>query len=267
MSPTSSAHPIQTLREHATALEAAITLALADPKKDPVHRLRTSTRRIEAQLELLSLIPDLPEHKQAAHKVRKLLKKLRQVAGNVRDLDVQRSLIKDQANNDPSRHLRRDARHLRRTLKDDRSTEAGKLLKLLALDQKKLAPALEKLLGDLEPAVGLTLPSSHLTQLTRQWYRQNTSQIDPGADPDNLHAVRKSAKLARYIAEASDATLAQRFESLQAAGGTWHDLLTLTDIAKVHLGGKSPLTQRFEQQHAEALDRYREALRQQAPEP
>ncbi len=89
-----SAYPIRTLREHVTALEGAIMLVLVDSKKDSVHRLRTSTRRIEAQLELLSLLPDLPDYRRAAKKVRRPLKELRRAAGLVRDLDVQRGLVR-----------------------------------------------------------------------------------------------------------------------------------------------------------------------------
>ena len=253
------ARPIQTLREHVTALEAAITLSLAHPDKEPVHRLRTSTRRIEAQLELLSLLPGLPDHSKSEKKVRKLLKRLRRAAGSVRDLDVQRSLIQDHSRSADSKELRRDARHLRQRLKEERASEAKHLGKLLAQEQQKLAPALEKLLRDLEPAAGLALPAQHLADLTQRWYEHNTPQLPPSR-LEQLHTIRKSAKLARYITEAGAEETAQRFESLQEAGGTWHDLLTLRDIAKEHLGRKSALTQLFEQQHAQALDGYRKKL-------
>src|ERR1017187_7315792 len=92
-----SAHPIQVLRDATTSLDAAILLCLADPEKSAVHRLRTTTRRIEAQLALLSMLPGLPPHEDEQRKVLRLIKKLRRSAGKVRDIDVQRDLIRDQA--------------------------------------------------------------------------------------------------------------------------------------------------------------------------
>ena len=88
-----AAHPVRTLRELVTSLGAAITLVLADPKPRSIHDLRTGTRRIEAQLELLALLPDLPRHAKPAKKAGKLLRKVRRAAGSVRDLDVQRNIV------------------------------------------------------------------------------------------------------------------------------------------------------------------------------
>ena len=260
-SPNNSTHPVHTLREHITALEAAITLALADPKKDPVHRLRTSTRRIESQIELLSLLPDLPEHAKPAKKAGKHLKKLRRTAGTVRDLDVQRDLLKDLS---ASGKLRKEARDLRRTLKHHRSSEAAKLTLLLKQDQQKLAPMLEDLLKALKPAETLALSTAQLSRLTLDWYQHNTPVAQTSPGPDSLHAIRKSAKLARYIAESGAPTLAQAFESIQQAGGTWHDFLTLTDIATEHLGPKAALTQAFTHRRETALHEYLASL-QNAP--
>ena len=42
-----------------------VQLCLTKPGKIAVHRLRTSTRRVQAQLELLSMLPALPPHDAA----------------------------------------------------------------------------------------------------------------------------------------------------------------------------------------------------------
>lgn len=270
MATKTPARPLKTLREHVTALEAAITLALADPESEPVHRLRTSTRRIEAQLELLSLLPDLPDHAEPARKVRKLLRKLRRAAGIVRDLDVQRKLIKEQqieakmhTQSPASRELRKQAGSLRRKLKRRRSTESEHLLRTLRAEQNKLVPALEHLLKTLSPAEHLRLSPTRLSQLTLGWYQRTTPAIQPHDDPDTLHAIRKSAKLARYIAEPAAGKLSSTFEALQQAGGAWHDLLTLAHISEKHLGLHSPLTQTFIRDRDTALEVYRQALLEQ----
>lgn len=312
------ARPVQTLREAITNLEAAITLTIADPKPRPVHRLRTSTRRIEASLTLLELLPGLPEHGKAARKAAKLLKKLRRAAGVVRDLDVQHDLVSQLENQPqtsqatspesaqetqpatsqktPVRHLQRDARSLRKTLKHLRNRRAEDLRDTLAKLQSSLAPALEHLLEVLAPADSLTVTAARLTALTRDWYQHHTPA--PGdalntGDPDLLHAIRKSAKVARYIAESvpadqdlrnspdaaaapartrsrsakspvgssSKATgLAAAFEVLQQTGGSWHDLHDLAAIARDHLGKRSPVTRHFEVACQTALELYERRL-------
>lgn len=94
--------PVQVLREHATTLEAALSVCLADPAHKPVHRLRTETRRVEAQLLLLAQLPEVPEHRDESAALRKQLKKLRRAAGEVRDLDVQRKLLDDYVDPEPA---------------------------------------------------------------------------------------------------------------------------------------------------------------------
>lgn len=85
--------PVQVLREHTTALEAAISVCMADPDHKPVHKLRTETRRVEAELVLLAQLAEVPEHRGETNGLLKQLKKLRRAAGKVRDLDVQRKLL------------------------------------------------------------------------------------------------------------------------------------------------------------------------------
>ncbi len=329
------AYPIATLREHVTALEAAITLALADPKPKAVHRLRTSTRRIEALLILLDLLPGLPDHAKPVRKAAKLLKKLRRAAGAVRDLDVQQDLVptllpradrhdtgtaasdaspasdanstsEEHTDTDHSRHhqdrLHRHAKRLTDTLDRRREQEAAALLTTLVKLQSQLAPALEHLLDTLAPAADLSISPEELTALTRDWYRHHlpaSARILTTGNPRLLHEVRKTAKLARYIAEiaaqstpstqsapalrtpllthranhrpvaaktpqqpgTSPAQIASEFEAVQQSGGAWHDLLTLADIARVHLGKRSPLTRHLEAARDGALEQYRHDFR------
>jgi len=262
---SNAAYPVRTLREMVTALEAAITLTVAEAKPKSVHKLRTTTRRIEAQLELLALVPNLPDHGQPAKKAKKLLKGLRRQAGRVRDLDVQRKLTKGQ----PPR-LEKEARHLRKKFKRQRKDEAADLLDALDKYQPKLTRALEALLDALGPAEDLTVPAPQLIQITLRWYRHNIPVTAP-QDADQLHAVRKSAKLARYMAESASpaqksaksnaAQLACIFESLQQSGGDWHDWLTLSQIAGREFGSSSQLTRSFTGQCEKSLAAYQRRLK------
>lgn len=86
-------YPVPVLRERITALEASVTVCLADPDHKPVHKLRTETRRVEAVLLLLDLVSSLPEHRRESASMFRALKKLRRAAGTVRDLDVHRKML------------------------------------------------------------------------------------------------------------------------------------------------------------------------------
>jgi CHAD domain-containing protein len=255
--PAQSAHPIQTLRETTEALEAAILVCLDNPDKPSVHRLRTTTRRIEAQFELLAMLPHLPPHKKESRKALRLLKKLRRAAGRVRDLDVQRGLIDTEvtARNGharPDTELRKEANSLTSTLKRKRDEEAAELQQLLKKHRFKYPHVFEKLLDALAPAEPLTLTESRLTTLIREWYAQHTpcSTSAPN-DTAQLHDIRKRAKLARYLAESAPKSaisarhLAAHFEDVQQAGGKWHDWLLLHELSAAELGHAAKLPQRF----------------------
>ena len=260
---SAKAYPVQVLREHCTQLEAAIELTLVKPRRKPVHQLRTYTRRIEAQLELLALLQEEDSHlvevSKRAGKVRKLLAAVRKAAGKVRDLDVQRDLIRDALDADATRRMRADANHLRQTLKARRVEEAAQLLQELDGHARKLGPKLEKLLKRLEPAAGISLPASRLEKLVRGWYANQTA--DAGDSHDDLHGMRKAAKLARYMAESGDVTAtAQEFENVQQMGGAWHDSLTLRAVAHDQLGKRSKLVAIFAHQEQATLEHFRETL-------
>ena len=257
-----SIRPIETLREQITKLEATITVCLADPGTKAVHKLRTTTRRVEAMLVLLDLLPDLPPHRNPEKKARRSLRKLRQAAGNARDLDVQISLIKEKS----SAPTKNASDHLSSILAEQRAQAEADLAHVLNKHQARLTRALEALLEALEPAKARVLTATQLAALAQGWFTNALPRrIDPD-DADQLHTIRKHAKLTRYIAETAPKTartprkLAAAFESLQEAGGEWHDWLILSDIADNEFGD-APLTRAFRRQCKTALTRYRTHLR------
>ncbi|WP_348267959.1 CHAD domain-containing protein [Edaphobacter paludis] len=250
-----AAHPVRTLRDLVATLEAAITLVRTNAKSKPVHDLRTTTRRIEAQLELLALLPDLPEHRKPAKKARKLLRKLRRAAGRVRDLDVQRGLIRSKSD---------EAHKLRSLFKQQRGQAVERLLDIVHKHQSKLDRHLKALLEMLTSAQSLAIPAEHLIQLTLDWYAHQTS-APIHRNHRQLHDIRKAAKLARYIIEsagsASTRHLALTFESLQKSGGDWHDWHTLSRIARRELSSSSSLTQSFTHRREKSLAEYQSQLK------
>jgi CHAD domain-containing protein len=255
-----NAHPIDTLRQYVTELEAAILLCLDKPDKKPVHRLRTMTRRIEAQIALLDILHVPKTHSREAREARRLLKKIRRAAAEVRDLDVQQDHIADHtpANSGV------EARRLREHLASERTRAADKLVQALKKHHAPLAETLESLVNAFNKAGHLTLTAGQLSALTLNWFEQNAPA--PSDDPDSLHTIRKKAKIARYLAEnapkeaRSTRRIAEQFESLQEIGGEWHDWLMLSGLAREHAGESSPLTRAFAQRCARTLASYRHRL-------
>jgi CHAD domain-containing protein len=273
---TQSAHPLQTLRETTQALEAAILVCLNKPDKAAVHRIRTTTRRIEAQLELFAMLPHLPPHRKEAREALRLLKKLRRAAGQVRDLDVQRDLVGNEAtsrngHSRPTAELRKEASALTRTLKRKRDQEAAHLQQLLKKHRAEFPLVFEKLLDALAPAASLTLTETRLIALIRQWYAGHTPRsASIPRDHTQLHDIRKRAKLARYLAESAPKSaaaarrLAAHFEALQQAGGKWHDWLLLADLSSTELGNSAELPQRFSAHADTSLCEFKRRLSQPA---
>ena len=272
-----SALPIRNLGEVAASLEAANRLCVAKPLKRAVHDLRTATRRVEAQLELLSMLPlpDLPPHEQQRQLVLSLLKKLRRAAGQVRDLDVQRDLIRREADADksapsPDPAIRVEARRLRRALNRDRDHAASHLQQLLRKQHARLPLAFGELLATLAPAESMALSEPRLIELILARYGSNHQTETPAPpvpdDTAQLHELRKRAKLARYLAESApkSAVAAQRlagqFAILQQAGGEWHDWLVLAQVAAGELGPSAKLSQRFAAHADHALLAFRRCL-------
>lgn len=265
-----AALPVQGLREQVTALEAAMALVLGDPLKKPVHKVRTATRRVEAQLELLGMLKGedwaVRTALRQSGKVRKLLGEVRQAAGKVRDLDVQSEMVKKAVVGGKVRELHEEADELVKYLEGRRDKAAAALVEELKGHALKLGPKLEKLMELLKPAEGLLVADARLAELTRGWYEAG---LEDEASDELLHAIRKRAKLARYIAEGGGevaARLAATFEELQASGGGWHDALTLRMLAKKRLGKKSALVGMFREREGQALAIYRLRLGRGAAE-
>ncbi len=257
-----TAHPLELLREHATALEAAMTVVLANPRKPAVHKVRALVRRLESQVELLTQLAAMPSGSPEAEELQKRLRRLRRAAGRVRDLDVQRKTLKTHTS-----LPRRSALALREELKTTRDEKAKKLQRVLIKQLPKIAGAIEQLVQSVGTANGLVLPDLRLLPLIERWSQSHEEPMPPEQlDDDQLHTVRKAAKTARYMVEnASGSAKAkhalEHYEEQQNAGGVWHDWLDLAATSKDHFGKKHPLTRAAEEQSRLARARYVKLLK------
>jgi len=259
-------YPVESLRAQATALEKAIALVLARPKQDAVHGLRKCTRKIEAQLAVMTaLAPQEPGFKAISERAKRLsrqLARVRRAAGKVRDLDVQRKLANDTLDAGATRGVRKEVKELRRELKAEREQEAQRLAKLLEDHALKLEPRLERLLEELEPMAEVGLSAIDLEVLTRAYFDRRRAKADretPGVK--QMHGIRKAAKLARYMAEDGlAARVVHEFAEVQESGGRWHDALVLRNLARQRLGRRSGLAKLLEDRETGARSEFRETF-------
>ena len=238
-----SVHPVEMLREYATALEAAMTVALAKPRKPAVHALRALVRRLESQIELLTQLDALSADEKKTEELHRQLAKLRRAAGQVRDLDVQREMLKTHDS-----LPRRAASKLRGELKELRQVKAEKLQGVLKKQLPRVAGLIEQLVQSVGTANGLVLPDLRLVPLVERWTRSQ-GEMPPieQLDDEQLHSMRKSAKSARYMVENAAGSskgrrAAAHYYELQQAGGYWHDWVDLQQTAREHFGKKHRLT-------------------------
>ena len=238
--------PVTTFLRHSLLLKAAMVECLHEPKPKPVHQLRSSTRRIEATLELLINTADLPSVPKKAKALRQSLGKIRRASGKVRDIDAHRDLL-------ATYKTIADAAHMEKAFNAARKTKAQKLQRRILEDQQDVLHALEKLEKTLAPVVDLNLSGGDLAHAARSWLTTALRGLHLDlADNDDLHSIRKACKTARYIAEIGSQSskaaskLAARLEDIQQTTGAWHDSLLLLDEAHTILRNDSPLIEKIQ---------------------
>jgi CHAD domain-containing protein len=248
--------PVTVFLRQALMLKAAIAACLKKPSPKRVHRLRSTTRRIEATLKLLGLSTGISHLKKQSKPLERSLRKLRRAAGEVRDADVQYDLLDAYDRTPDSKRLREDLSALRK--KAER-----KLLQRLEQEQKKVELRLASLEPSLSPAVDLNLSGAKLITVTQAWFAENIRGLDPQHDQD-LHTLRKASKTARYLAETGvDASkvvafLAERYEAAQKSLGEWHDHFLLLHEAHTRLPPNSETIEQI-QEDMERLHRRADA--------
>jgi CHAD domain-containing protein len=258
-----TATPVAKLREQAKRLEAALSVGVATPTVKAVHELRSSTRRVEAQLELLSMMQGLPSYRAEAGKVLRRLTTLRKRAGRVRDCDVHLKLLDDKAGEmralpETTAAFAKSKDKLQKQLNKQRARKEDKLIATIERQLPKLARDTENLLKTLKDAENREASVSEMLRLIGDKFDRGLQSQQSGEE--HLHDLRKSAKRARYQCEClpgpQAAALARRLEQLQDAGGSWHDLLDLTKSCHVALGADHPMSRLLEHVRDEHLDIY-----------
>jgi CHAD domain-containing protein len=239
--------PLEHLRQLTATLRGNLEKCATNPDVDPVHDLRTGTRRVQAMVEAMQRDRADGSLDEAASRWLKTLRKMRRAAAPARDLDVHRKLLaklvereKPQEGQEDGSPVRQQAEHLDAWLRHGREHHAAALKKKAA---KQLATFDEE-------AAAFASAFTHAGRTRRRTRRAVLVALESFArlvhemqqlDAENLHDFRKGTKKARYIAEsAADDPQAQAvgkaLKKLQDDIGDWHDWYVLAEEARTALG-------------------------------
>lgn len=264
---------LEHLRKLTATLRGNLEKCATDPDINPVHDVRTGTRRLQAIIEAILRERGDESLQKPAGEWLDALKKMRRAAAPVRDLDVHRKLlhklvkfgsknegaeliapvsegavvvgpspdvIEAPATELPTNPVADQAGNLDAWLRHARQHNAAQLKKRAAKQIAKFdsqAAAMEVAIQ--QGRRTRRRPRSAATVALESFARlvDEMQQLDA----NNLHDFRKGAKKARYIAEtaAEDAhalSIGNALKKLQDDIGDWHDWLVLTDEARDALG-------------------------------
>jgi CHAD domain-containing protein len=260
------------LRQFTATLRGNLEKCASDPDEDPVHDLRTGTRRIQAMIEALLRERSDEAIQQAADRWLKLLKKLRRAAAPVRDLDVHRKLLRKLAkfgsNYTGAGQLAKNSGEIVSGPSPDVVEAPATELPVTVVEKQEdhldawLHHARQHHAADLKKKAAKWLiqfdeeaaafeAAIHSSRRARRKARGGAeialeafarlAHGMPHLNADNLHDFRKGAKRCRYIAEsaADDAhaqAVAKALKKLQDDIGDWHDWLVLAEEAHTSLG-------------------------------
>jgi CHAD domain-containing protein len=264
------------MRKLTATLRSNLEKCATDPDIDPVHDLRTGTRRLQAMVEAILRERSDDALLEPAKEWLGALKKMRRAAAPVRDLDVHRKLlhklvkyghedgtdvsvasdgasgivtgpapdiIQDPATVLPTNPVVHQAEHLDAWLHHARQHNATALKKKAA----KLLSKFDDEAETFESAVKQGPRARHRPRgaaiVALESFARLVHEMQQ-LDANNLHDFRKGAKKARYIAEsaAEDAhalAIGKALKRLQDDIGDWHDWFVLGDEARAALGDKS----------------------------
>lgn len=224
-----------------------------DPDVDAVHDSRTGTRRIGATLEAALRNSGLHEENRddprvaAARAWERLLKKVRRAAAPVRDLDVQRRLLKDLAPEnvagqvaDVRGELVKQAETLDHALHAERDERVEPLKKSATKWAEKLDEEFSGFAEAMARGRSRRTRKPDAARVALDAFARLSARMQQ-LHAGNLHDFRKGVKRARYMAEADagDAradAVAKVLKRLQDAIGDWHDWVMLAEEADKYLG-------------------------------
>jgi len=236
---------IETLREHHRAV-------LESEAVEAVHKMRVTTRRLQASLDLL-------EEEMHAPKLKRRLRKWRRALSQVRNYDVFLHLLDEEATGRRRRTHREQFQLVKSLLQERRVRKAAKVRQFLEnIDIDVIASSLrldsvaaehqdidatqetqfdpiQSPPNQIDERKVAAYAAERLDQRLAE-FQALVAQSHPTTDPTELHQLRIAAKRVRYLLEVvrqmgfGDGTRALAWlRTLQDRIGDWHDLEALEE--------------------------------------
>jgi CHAD domain-containing protein len=235
------AEELERARKALRELSKTLKSLPVDPPPSEVHKLRTTTRRVEAIVSVLAQL----EGKES-RRLLKSIEPVRRAAGGVREMDVMTSNARKLARQATGGSLARlpgdsvaqlvdqlqiarqhSAVELRRTIGRRRDSARKNLKEYIRLVRAELARAkrMASANGSAENG-GIHAAAINVLRELSEWSPLNA---------ENIHEFRLKVKMLRYILQLSaDANprLADALGNVQRRIGDWHDWHQLQEIAR-----------------------------------
>ncbi len=214
---------------------------LATQEVEAIHKMRVTTRRLQASLDLLQIGKD----EFGIRKLKGKLRRLRRKLSDVRNYDVFLILLEQEAAK--RKTIKQPFAHLKDELQKRRTERALKVRNYL---EKFDLAKITKKLGLSPPTENISKPTlEHIAdekaiarrtaeRLEQRFdeFHQLAKNAKPTTRPEEFHQLRIAAKRLRYLLEiASDRgfkgnlTALEWLRSLQDRIGDWHDFEALED--------------------------------------
>jgi CHAD domain-containing protein len=198
-----------------------------DPER--VHKLRTTTRRVEAILSAVEVAKP-----RARRQLLRSLKKVRRAAGVVRDMDV----LTGKAADVSVAKERNCQVKLLQYLGAKRQVKADELARAMKKHGKEIRDELKRCEKEVKPLLSVKQGSRQVEEEAHASARALELSMElrrfSKLGRANLHEYRKTGKQLRYVlqmAQAKDEALLEGLRDMQDAIGEWHDWEELVGIA------------------------------------
>ena len=185
----------------------------ADPEE--LHRLRVAIKKVRAVLEMI----DFREKAKVSKSTRKKLRDLFRAAGQIRNLEVMRELLK--------------THHISPRIISIRNKRPAEKLSGNFIAAR---PGYEKIIRRAEKNINRKIKrirEKHVVAFLSDREKAARKKLAK-ADPATLHEDRKLLKQIIYLDPISDKPVKQHrlYDNLQEKIGNWHDIILLTGLLK-----------------------------------
>ncbi len=228
------AEELERARKAVRELSKTLKSLPKDPPPTEVHKLRTTTRRVEAIVSVLAQV----EGKES-RRLLKSIEPIRKAAGGVREMDVMIGNARKLARHAESDSLTR----LNEQLQIARQQNAEELRRVLGRRRTAARENLKEYSSLIRTAVARMEGTASTTGLPAHEHDGIHSAAAnvvrelgewPQLNAENIHAFRLKVKELRYILQLSDdanSELGEALGNVQRRVGDWHDWHQLHEIA------------------------------------